>query len=147
MVLTLCNLCWWCFPWSTSAFTNVHTATCTVWWWWLYFYAVAIIAHGGSGCMYVVVAAVHAQLLWRFCCSYTKQGSILNNIPYSLSIPHGSQSAWTLPCIILLYYATTHHHHTVQVAICAYSFVCTLVNAQGQDLHYKCRSLRDDQQT
>ena len=25
------------FPQSTSAFTNVHIATCTVWWWWLYF--------------------------------------------------------------------------------------------------------------
>ena len=37
-VIVHCNLRWWCFPWSPSAFTNVLTnecaqiATCTVWW-------------------------------------------------------------------------------------------------------------------
>ena len=32
------------FPQSTSAFTNAHIATCTVWWWWcLYFYVVVVV--------------------------------------------------------------------------------------------------------
>ena len=34
VVIACCNLCWWCFPRSTSAFTDAHIATCTVWWWW-----------------------------------------------------------------------------------------------------------------
>ena len=81
MVLTLCNLRWWCFsfhqlaqilhlhswcmviatcaggifPQSTSAFTNAHIATCSVWWW--------LYICGGSGCT------------WRFCCCYTTEDS------------------------------------------------------------------------
>ena len=43
-------------PRSTSAFTNAHIATCTVWWrcWclWLYFLC-------DGGCIYGVVVAVH----------------------------------------------------------------------------------------
>ena len=53
------------FPQSTSAFTNVHIATCTVWWWCLlclYFYVVVLavlVFLCGGGFIYVVIVAVH----------------------------------------------------------------------------------------
>ena len=32
-----------------------------------------------------------------------------------------------------------HHHHTVQVAMCAYSFVCMLVNVYSKEKCHQCK--------